>query len=108
MTVLEEYTWPGNVRELENTIERAVALTANPILLPEDLPPKLRVGPEGQKEDLLTRPLTLREVERRHIERILREAKGNKKLAAELLGINRRTLYRIAKRYGLEMGPGEE
>lgn len=108
VTLLEEYTWPGNVRELENVIERAVALTANPVLLPEDLPSKLRESLGDPKGARLTRPLTLREVERRHIERVLKEAKGNKKLAAQLLGINRRTLYRIAKRYGLDLGPGEE
>lgn len=84
------------------------ALTSNPILLPEDLPAKLKEDLESPGGNLLTRPSTLREVERRHIERVLREAKGNKKLAAELLGINRRTLYRIAKRYGLGLDPGEE
>jgi two-component system, NtrC family, response regulator AtoC len=108
MTLLEEYKWPGNVRELENVIERAVALTSNPVLLPEDLPPRLNEGFEDTKGDRLTRPLTLREVERRHIERVLRETRGNKKLAAELLGINRRTLYRIAQRYGLELGSSED
>ncbi len=109
MTLLEEYSWPGNVRELENVIERAVTLTSNPVLLPEDLPPKLKEGLGGnEKGDRLTRPLTLREVERRHIQRVLREARGNKKLAAELLGINRRTLYRIAQRYGLELGSSED
>lgn len=108
MTVLEEYDWSGNVRELENVIERAVALTANPVLLPEDLPPKLQGDLEDAKRAQFGHSLALREVERRHIQRVLREARGNKKLAAELLGINRRTLYRIAKRYGLDLGPGEE
>lgn len=83
-------------------------LYSNPILLPEDLPPKLKEDLESPRRDLLTRPSTLREVERRHVEWTLREAKGNRKLAAELLGINRRTLYRIAKRYGIGLDPGEE
>ncbi|MFQ5657253.1 MAG: sigma-54-dependent transcriptional regulator [Candidatus Methylomirabilales bacterium] len=109
VALLEEYDWPGNVRELENAIERAVALTSNPVLLPEDLPTRLKKEDlEGPRRDLLTQPLTLRELERRHIERVLRGVKGNKKLAAELLGINRKTLYRMAKRYGVDLGPGEK
>ena len=106
MVFLEAYNWPGNVRELENVIERAVALTPNPVLLPEDLPPKLKEQFEDVKGELAGKLLNLREFERRHIERVLRETRGNKKLAAELLGINRRTLYRMAKRYGIELGPG--
>jgi len=106
MVFLEAYDWPGNVRELENVIERAMALTPNPVLLPEDLPPKLQERFEGVEGELAGNLLSLREFERRHIQRVLRETKGNKKLAAELLGINRRTLYRMAKRYGIELGPG--
>ena len=109
VALLEEYDWPGNVRELENAIERAVALTSNPVLLPEDLPTRLKKEDlEGPRRDLFARPLALKELERRHIERVLRGVKGNKKLAAELLGINRKTLYRMAKRYGLDLGLGEE
>ncbi|MFN3477592.1 MAG: helix-turn-helix domain-containing protein, partial [Candidatus Methylomirabilales bacterium] len=105
MALLYEHDWPGNVRELEHVIERAVALTTNPVLLPEDLPPKLlkeagAEAPEGK-------PFTLRELERQHIQRMLRAAGGNKKLAAELLGIHRRTLYRLAKRYQIDLGTGE-
>ncbi|HET7854368.1 MAG TPA: sigma-54 dependent transcriptional regulator [Candidatus Methylomirabilis sp.] len=106
MVFLEAYDWPGNVRELENVIERAIALTPNPVLLPEDLPPKLQERLEGVEGELAGNLLSLREFERRHIQRVLRETKGNKKLAAELLGINRRTLYRMAKRYGIELGLG--
>lgn len=106
MALLCEHDWPGNVRELEHVIERAVALTANPVLLPEDLPPKLRR--EAGTEVPEGRPLTLKELERQHIQRVLRVAGGNKKLAADLLGIHRRTLYRLAKRYRIDLGVEEE
>jgi len=106
MALLTEYDWPGNVRELQHVIERAVALTTNAVLLPEDLPPKLRgVSEEGASTGESS--LTLRELEKRHIQRVLKQTKGNKKRAAELLGIHRRTLYRLAKRYGIELGEQE-
>ncbi|MBI3989662.1 MAG: sigma-54-dependent Fis family transcriptional regulator [candidate division NC10 bacterium] len=106
MALLTEHDWPGNVRELQHVIERAVALTANPVLLPEDLPRKFRRGCE-EGASVEGSSLTLRELEKRHIQRVLKQAGGNKKLAAELLGIHRRTLYRLAERYGIDLG-GQE
>jgi two-component system response regulator AtoC len=97
--------WPGNVRELDHTIERAVTLTMNSALLPGDLPPRL------QQQTALPRPgaspplLTLEELEKQHIQVVLRATQGNKKRAAQILGINRRSLYRMAKRYGLDLDP---
>jgi two-component system response regulator AtoC len=107
VALLRAHRWAGNVRELEHVIEQAVALTSNPVLLPEDLPPKLRActpleSPAGE------RLWTLREGIKRHIQSVLRQANGNKKLAAQLLGINRRTLYRLAERYRIELGAPEE
>src|SRR6266511_1645779 len=102
-----EYHWPGNVRELEHVIEQTVALTRNPVLLPEDLPAKLKglLAPDPHAEGS---SWTLREGVKRHIQVVLRQAKGNKKLAARLLGINRRTLYRLAQRYQINLGAPEE
>jgi two-component system response regulator AtoC len=100
--LLCEYDWPGNVRELEHVLEQAVALTRNPVLLPEDLPPPIRES--SREESAARRPLTLREGVKQHIQHVLRQAKGNKTLAAQLLGINRRTLYRLANRYGIDLG----
>jgi two-component system response regulator AtoC len=98
MELLMGYDWPGNVRELEHAIEHSVTLTSNPTVLPEDLPPKIRgLGLQGS-------PLTMRSVITHHIQQVLRLAKWNKKLAAQLLGIHRRTLYRISKRYGISLG----
>jgi transcriptional regulator with PAS, ATPase and Fis domain len=103
MELLCAYHWPGNVRELEHTIERAVTLTMNNALLPGDLPARLQqqvAEPRLQAHPIL---LTLEEMEKRHIQEVLRATEGNKKRAAQILGINRRSLYRMAKRYGLDL-----
>jgi DNA-binding NtrC family response regulator len=104
MTLLQRYGWPGNVRELENVIERALALSKDGVILPSDLPPEIT---EAQATQLAATPggivddrPTLAELERRYIELILRETGGNKKRAAEILGIDRRTLYRTLEREG--------
>jgi len=111
LELLQRYHWPGNVRELENAIERAVSLSHGPLVLPDDLPDTIRnagamscddtVGKGSGKEEAL---LTLDEVQKRHLMRVLRETGGNKARAAKILGIDRRTLYRMAERFGLEMG----
>jgi two-component system, NtrC family, response regulator AtoC len=99
---LVSYDWPGNVRELEHVVERAVALTANDVLQSDDLPPKLGRDdlPEGPTSDS---SLSLRGVVTRHVRSVLKQARWNKKLAAQLLGIHRRTLYRLTKRYGIPL-----
>jgi transcriptional regulator with PAS, ATPase and Fis domain len=112
MALLSRYGWPGNVRELENVIERALALSKDGVILPSDLPPELTQAhgsqlavatPGGIADD---RP-TLAELERRYIELILRETGGNKKRAAEILGIDRRTLYRTLEREGGKPAPDD-
>ena len=114
MECLNRYRWPGNVRELENAIERAVSLSQGPLLTPDDLPASLRQpsGPAEQKPEIPETAesvyLTLEEVEKRHLTRVLKETKGNKVKAAKILGIDRRTLYRMAERFGLDLGPDAE
>ena len=111
---LNRYRWPGNVRELENAIERAVSLSHGPLLTPDDLPAAIRQAsnPTDQKPDIPETAesvyLTLEEVEKRHLMRVLKETKGNKVKAAKILGIDRRTLYRMAERFGLDLGPDAE
>jgi two-component system response regulator AtoC len=106
MALLAAHGWPGNVRELEHAIERAVVLTQNPTLLPQDLPPELQAPPGGRPAtDAAVLPL--REIERRHLLFALDRAKGNRKRAAEWLGVTRRTLYRMAVRHGVPL-PGHE
>ncbi len=110
MDLLNRYRWPGNVRELENAIERAVSLSHGPLLTPDDLPAPVRqapVHPDAKRETPeAAEPvcLTLEEVEKRHLVRVLKETKGNKVKAAKILGIDRRTLYRMAERFGLDLG----
>jgi two-component system response regulator AtoC len=106
MAALVAYEWPGNVRELEHAIEHAVALTPNPVLELEDLPPTLRQSARPATS-VTGPPLSLREAVVGHVRRVLREARWNKKLAAQLLGIHRRTLYRLTKRYGIRLDERE-
>jgi DNA-binding NtrC family response regulator len=109
MRLLSAWSWPGNVRELENTIERAVTLSRRGAITEEDLPEPIRQGAAGVPP-AATDPAaffeglpTLDEVERRYLLHVLRAAGGNRKQAAEILGINRRTLYRMAERYKLDL-----
>lgn len=101
LAILTAYPWSGNVRELENTIERAVALSTGAILTPDDLPERIRTS--GGSIALLTKAknqrLSLAELEREYILEILRETGGNKSRAAEILGLDRKTLYRKLDEY---------
>jgi two-component system response regulator AtoC len=92
-------------------VERAVSLSHGPLLLPEDLPESVRAEPDsadaldaGQSGANSEALLTLDEVEKRHLARVLKETGGNKVRAAKILGIDRRTLYRMAERFGLDFG----
>jgi two-component system, NtrC family, response regulator AtoC len=108
--LLMQYRWPGNVRELENAIERAVSLSHGPLLTPDDLPASLHRTEMPSKDATGTIDhsdegnLTLEEIEKRHLIRVLKETKGNKVKASKILGIDRRTLYRMAERFGLDLG----
>jgi len=97
LALLCAYHWPGNVRELENVIERAVALSSSETLLPDDFP--LHLPEESSRAPRLPAAgMTLEDVKRWYVSKVLEEAGGNKVRAAELLGIDRRTLYRILER----------
>jgi two-component system, NtrC family, response regulator AtoC len=93
--LLIRYDWPGNVRELENVIARALALNPSGLVVPEDLPDRLRGLPPGVPAPGSSDRPTLDEVERRYAAQVLAETGGNKTRAAEILGIDRKTLYRI-------------
>jgi len=101
LALLTGYHWPGNVRELEHVLERAVALSASDPLLPDDFPSHLRHAPE-EAPRLPAARMTLEDVKRWYVSRMLEEAGGNKARAAELLGIDRSTLYRILDRTATE------
>lgn len=98
LEVLMRYHWPGNVRELENTIERAIILSPHPIILPEDLPQKILGTEQAGLTSFSEKPPSLKEVEKSYVLKVLQETKGNKKKAAEILGIDRTTLYRILEK----------
>jgi DNA-binding NtrC family response regulator len=95
------YEWPGNVRELENTIERLVVFSRGRIELP-DLPDAVLAAPSFEERMFQDLP-TLDELERRYLVHVLEAVGGNRSRAAEALGIDRRTLYRMAERLGVPL-----
>ena len=101
MDLLLRYPWPGNVRELENVIERAVTLGKGPLITPEDLPDLVREEHRQEYEALLEGDLSLEELEKEYIKRTLRKTQGHQTRTAAILGIDRRTLYRKIRKYGL-------
>jgi transcriptional regulator of acetoin/glycerol metabolism len=96
------YAWPGNVRELENVLERlALAATGDSLDL-EDLPAVFRERPPVTLEEPLFDGLpSLEQMEKRYLAFVLEALKGNRTRAAEVLGIDRRTLYRMMERFGM-------
>jgi two-component system, NtrC family, response regulator AtoC len=94
LLLLESYRWPGNVRQLENVVERAVALNTSGVFDLEDIPEEIQ-EPAGEVRPGGSRPwLTLEQMEERYIREVLDACEGNVSRAAEILGIDRRTLYR--------------
>jgi two-component system response regulator HydG len=108
---LVAYAWPGNVRELENCMERAVALARREEVLVEDLPAKIRSHQGNDLSIAGVAPnelLTVEEVERRHILRVLKTCGGGKAAAAAILGLHLSTLYRKLEHYAREAGASEK
>jgi DNA-binding NtrC family response regulator len=104
LEALMRHAWPGNVRELRNTIERLVVSSRGGLIEAVDLPDTVlaaRPGPQGQPFADLP---TLDALERRYLLHVLDAAQGNRTRAAEILGIDRRTLYRMAERFGIGLG----
>jgi two-component system response regulator HydG len=100
---LISYDWPGNVRELSNSIERAIALAHFEDIRVEDLPDTIRhrARTSSLSGHDLPELLTLEEVERRHVLRVLEASNGNRTDAAKMLGLDRKTLYRKLLRWGV-------
>ncbi len=101
------YHWPGNVRELQNVLERGVALCQGELIADDDLPSQVR---EKRAADFLgtavARRMTLAELEREFIERVLEDEAGNKTRTAQRLGLDRKTLYRKLEEYAKSDGSG--
>jgi DNA-binding NtrC family response regulator len=106
--LLVAYDWPGNVRELESAVEYAALRARGAEIAPEDLPPKLQT--EEMRAAAFRSPLValyddlplLEELERRYLLHVLKVVGGNRTRAAEVMGIDRRTLYRMAERFGVK------
>lgn len=116
LSCLSNYPWRGNVRELENAIEHAITLNQRGPITPADLPRKifkpLAEAPAVTTTDgiatLFAGLPSAEEVQRRYLLYVLEATGGNRKRAAEILGINRKTLYRIAARFEIDLPGGAE
>jgi two-component system response regulator HydG len=94
MDRLMEYSWPGNVRELENTVERAIVLTRDAVIGPDALPPSILSSASPSSRVVIPIGMKMQDVQRRMITETLKHTGGNRELAAKLLGIASRTIYR--------------
>jgi DNA-binding NtrC family response regulator len=104
LQVLQRYAWPGNVRELANTVERLMILSPGPAIDAEELPENLRRARPEPPDEL---SFTLRQVERRHIQRVLESTGRNRSAAARRLAVSRSTLNRKLKRWDrADLGEG--
>ena len=105
MEKLKAYHWPGNIRELENTIERSAALSRTGVIRASDLDIEVTStdAPKNEIESLFTGLPSFDELERRYLLHVLGITGSNRTQAAEILGINRKTLYRMAERFGIEL-----
>jgi len=102
LAVLMRHPWPGNVRELENVVERAAVLSLGEEILPSDLPPEMGTAAGGILARNAQREASLVDLEKDYIRLVLDRVNGNQTRAAEILGIDRRTLYRKLQSYSGE------
>jgi DNA-binding NtrC family response regulator len=107
MRLLQEYRWPGNVRELANTMEQLSILAPLGAIDVEDLPENIRLPSEQSARAGDGPALTLQAMERRHVDAVLRQARGNRAAAARLLGIDRNTLVRKLRQWERTDGGGQ-
>ncbi len=103
LEMLRAYSWPGNVRELQNAIEHALVLCDGPVLFPQGLPREIQMPDLAAPALRAATSQTLEEIEKQALLDALHRAGGNKKRAAEILGIHRPTLYAKLKRFGITL-----
>jgi DNA-binding NtrC family response regulator len=111
LSVLAGYDWPGNVRELENAVERAALHARGDEIVEDDLPTKVQSGDSRARAlhsksgvaALYVDLPSLDELERRYLVHVLETVGGNRTRAAEIMRIDRRTLYRMAERFGIKL-----
>jgi DNA-binding NtrC family response regulator len=102
MDVFTKYDWPGNVRELKNVIERAVLLETSDTITTRYLPERMLISPDEETAKSAEDLRTLEEMSKAYIKEVLQKTDGNKTQAAEILGINRTSLWRMMRRLKLE------
>jgi DNA-binding NtrC family response regulator len=104
MHAIEAYPWPGNVRQLLNAMERAQIMADGACIRLRDLPPEIVTPAQAGKASTRTAPASddLAERQRAHVLQVLQREGGNKARAARVLGVNRRSLYRLLEKYGIE------
>jgi DNA-binding NtrC family response regulator len=103
MDALTRYSWPGNVRELENLVEMLLAYSKSPVVRLADLPERILHGVSPRRPGTLgDEVFTLKEAERQLVINALAKSKGNKSLAAQMLGISRKSLYKKLEDYGIQ------
>ncbi|MBI3609878.1 MAG: sigma-54-dependent Fis family transcriptional regulator [Nitrospirae bacterium] len=96
-SILMAYDWPGNVRELENVLEQAAMLTNESFIRVDDLPSRLKTSHEEPPA-----PMTLADIEKKHIEAVLQQHAGNRTKASKILGVSRRALLRKIEKFGIK------
>jgi DNA-binding NtrC family response regulator len=101
LAALKAYDWPGNVREMAHLLERSVALAQHEVIGLDDLPQEIHMPLPVDAHDLLAGRPTLEELKQLYIQRVLDESGGNISRAATVLGVDRRSLYRMLQRYGI-------
>jgi DNA-binding NtrC family response regulator len=106
LELLMRYDWPGNVRELENVIERAAILSKDDTIQPDDISLPLKsVGffQNFSENNIIGTPVSMKEIEKQHMEGVLKSFQGNKAEAAKILGISLKTLYTKIQQYGIKL-----
>lgn len=106
LELLLKYDWPGNIRELENVIERAAILSKEDMIQPYDISLPLKVSPylsEFKGESIIGSHVPMKEVEKQHIEGLLKSLEGNKVEASKILGISLKTLYTKIQQYQIKL-----
>jgi transcriptional regulator with PAS, ATPase and Fis domain len=99
VSVLRQYAWPGNIRELRSVIVKAAVLSKSNVIDRDDLPSHM--VSRSRHTPVQTDPKSLEDLEKEHIMRVLADTGGNQSKAAEILGINRKTLYKKIHKHGL-------